>query len=68
MATPEKAKDGKISRFFRDVRSELKKVSWPNRKELTKSTFVVLATVVVASLAMVLIDSVFSNIIKLFIK
>ena len=37
---------GKISGFFRDVVSEMRKVSWPKRKVLTRYTIVVLTTVV----------------------
>ena len=36
----------KISGFFRDVGSEMRKVSWPKRKVLTRYTMVVLTTVV----------------------
>ncbi|MGD9155452.1 MAG: preprotein translocase subunit SecE [Bacillota bacterium] len=39
-----------ISRFFRSVSAELKKVNWPNRKELTTYTIVVIATVLVVAL------------------
>jgi preprotein translocase subunit SecE len=39
-----------ISRFFRSVSAELKKVNWPNRKELTTYTIVVIVTVLVVGL------------------
>lgn len=32
----------RIGRFFREIRSELKKVVWPNRKQLLNSTISVL--------------------------
>lgn len=38
-----------FQRFFRNVTAELKKVSWPNRKELTTYTAVVILTVVVVA-------------------
>ncbi|MFD1929733.1 preprotein translocase subunit SecE [Sporosarcina siberiensis] len=37
---------GKISGFLKAVVSEMRKVSWPKRKELTRYTIVVLTTVV----------------------
>lgn len=37
---------GKITGFFKQVGAEMRKVSWPKRKELTRYTTVVLATVV----------------------
>ena len=36
-----------ISGFFKNVGSEMRKVSWPKRKELTRYTIIVLATVAV---------------------
>lgn len=39
-----------IRRFFRNVTAELKKVSWPNRKELITYTIVVITTVLLVSL------------------
>jgi len=37
---------GRIGKFFRQVRAELKKVNWPNREELTSYTTVVIITVI----------------------
>lgn len=42
--------------FFGEVRSELKKVRWPNRKELTTYTLVVLVTVLLLALFFWVID------------
>jgi preprotein translocase subunit SecE len=39
-----------MRRFFRSVSAELKKVNWPNRKELTTYTIVVIITVLVVGL------------------
>lgn len=41
---------GSFQRFFRNVTAELKKVNWPNRKELTTYTIVVIATVLIVAL------------------
>ena len=40
---------GRMRTFFREVRIEMKKVTWPPRKELIKSTGVVIVAVVVAA-------------------
>lgn len=37
---------GRIGKFFRQVRAELKKVNWPDREELTSYTTVVIITVI----------------------
>jgi preprotein translocase subunit SecE len=40
---------GRMRTFFREVRIEMKKVTWPPRKELIKSTGVVIVAVVAAA-------------------
>lgn len=45
-AKPAKKKDGflkKASRFFKDLRSEVKKVVWPSRKQVLNNTVVAFA-------------------------
>ena len=38
---------GKIAKYFRDVVHELKRVTWPTRKELWKYTVIVLITIAI---------------------
>lgn len=37
-----------VTRFFREIRSELKKVIWPNKEQLINNTMTVLAASLVA--------------------
>lgn len=53
-----------IKRSFRNVIAELKKVNWPNRKDLTTYTIVVIATIIVVSLIIFLWDTVLTFIFK----
>lgn len=55
-------------KYFKSVRSELKKVSWPNRKDLQSYTIVVLVACGLAAMGIWLADSVFGQIIKLLAK
>lgn len=48
------------TRFFREVRSEVAKVTWPTRKETVVSTIMVFVMAVLASLFFLLIDQVFA--------
>ena len=57
----------KLTRFLREVKSELKKVTWPNRKELTANTIVVLVSVFFAATMIWIIDSVFAQVLKVLI-
>ena len=54
---------GKITKFFKQVKSELKKVNWPNKEEITSNTIVVLVTVIALIAFIGLIDLTLANII-----
>jgi preprotein translocase subunit SecE len=43
----EKRKRAGFRQFLKDVRQELRKVDWPNRRQLVSYSVVVLATIVV---------------------
>ena len=58
---------GKFKGFFKGIIAELKKVHWPNKKQIAVYTGVVLVTVLAASLVISLVDSIFSQIIKFFL-
>lgn len=51
--------------FFRQVRTEVSKVTWPSRKETMVSTAMVLAMAVLASLFFLVIDQFFAWGVKL---
>ena len=46
----------RIGKFFKDVVSEMKKVSWTPKSELFKNTRLVLATVIAFGAAIALVD------------
>ena len=50
-----------VIRGFEDIYGELRKVIWPSFAELRTMTFVVIATVIVVSLLLGLIDFVLQN-------
>jgi len=54
----------KIRQFLSEFRVEMKKVSWPNRKEVIASTGVVLAVVVFVSLYLGVTDFVLSKLLR----
>lgn len=65
-ANKEKFTD-RAAKYFRGVLSELKKVHWPNRKELITYTGVVLVSVLVVSGIIWIVDSVFAAILSMLI-
>jgi preprotein translocase subunit SecE len=58
----------RIRDFLADVSAELKKSTWPTRKELTDSTIVVIITIVVLGLFVALADVIFLRIIGFLTK
>ncbi|HDP70229.1 MAG TPA: preprotein translocase subunit SecE [Actinobacteria bacterium] len=65
MSAKKKKSGKKIGGYFRDVKAELKKVSWPTRKEVISSTIVVLFIVLIFSVFIGCIDYIFILILKL---
>ena len=49
--------------FFRQVRTEVAKVTWPTRKETTLTTTMVLVMVVLASIFFLAVDASLSTLI-----
>jgi preprotein translocase subunit SecE len=54
----------KIIHYFKDVRAEMKHVSWPSRRLTITYTIVVIAISVVAAVYLGLLDYAFSALIK----
>ena len=67
MAVQSRGRLVKLTKFLREVKSELKKISWPSKKELTANTIVVLVSVFFAATLIWIIDSVCSRILKIFL-
>jgi preprotein translocase subunit SecE len=55
-----------IFRFFGEVFSELRKVSWPTRQEATRLTLMVIVLSATIGLFLGLIDMLFARILAIF--
>jgi preprotein translocase subunit SecE len=53
------------TRFARDVRGELRRVTWPDRDQLRQSTAVVLIIVLVLAVYVAALDFVFQSLVRL---
>lgn len=51
----------KVKKFFREYRSEFKKISWPSKDETIKSTVIVLVSIVFCAIVIGLLDAAFFN-------
>ena len=47
-----------VAKFFRDTKSELKKVVWPTKSQMPNNTLIVLACVLVVGIFIVIFDQV----------
>jgi preprotein translocase subunit SecE len=56
LAEKDKKKQNSIQAFFRETAGELRKVSWPSRREVTQLTLIVLAVMVVMGAILGLTD------------
>jgi preprotein translocase subunit SecE len=54
--------------FLREVKTELKKVTWPSRKDTLSGTAVVLVAVFIIALFLGVVDSGLSTLIKELLK
>ena len=65
MAEEKKKKDR--SKWFREMRSELKKVVWPSKNDVKTNTITVIVVVLVAAVVLILLDLIFGGAIHLMI-
>ena len=56
-----------FGRFFRDIKSEMKKVVWPGKKQIINNTIVVLVVVAIAGVVTLALDTGFITLLKLAI-
>ena len=57
-----------VKQFLREVKTELKKVTWPSRKDTLSGTAVVLVAVFIIAAFLGIVDSGLSSLIKMFLR
>lgn len=68
MAENSNVKKARSTRFFRETRAELKKVSWPTKEQLFHNTVVILAFVIITTVILSLLDAGFEKLLSLIVK
>ena len=58
----------KLINFIKESRAELRKVTWPNRKQLISSTVVVIITVALIAVFLGIVDLIFSRIVTIILQ
>ncbi len=54
----------KVTKFLREVRAELRKVTWPSREQMVSSTWAVIVTSLICAIYIGLADYVFQEVLK----
>lgn len=68
MAKTKKSFFGRISNWFRGMKSELKKVVWPTPKQIINNSLVVLVVMVVAGIVIGGFDELASRVVDVLIS
>ena len=58
-------KSGKIATYFRELKSEFKRISWPSFKQVKNNTGIVVAFIVVLGIFIAIVDFIFNWLISL---
>ena len=57
----------RIGKYFKDTKSELKKVVWPSKKDVKTNTITVIAVVLIAAIVLIVLDLIFGGAIHLVV-
>jgi len=60
--------DSRAVKYFKEVRAEIRKVTWPERSEVLRMTAIVLAVLLISSAGMAIIDYGFQWLMKTVIQ
>ncbi|MFZ5858764.1 MAG: preprotein translocase subunit SecE [Chloroflexota bacterium] len=61
-------KPNAISRYFRETVGELRKVSWPTRREALQLSLIVVVVMVIMGIYLSLVDGIGASLIKLVVS
>lgn len=54
----------RIKKFFKDTKSELKKVTWPTKEQLKKNTGVIIAFIILVAIFLFVFDVAFGKLVS----
>jgi preprotein translocase subunit SecE len=58
----------KLFEFVRESREELKKVTWPEKEEVSNFTIVVIVTLIIVSVFLAFVDFFLNQIIEMMVR
>ncbi len=60
----EKKKSGRVGKFFRDYKSEFKKIVWPSWDDTLRKSGVVVVAIIISGAVLMGLDVAFSNAVQ----
>ncbi len=64
----EGTKTNRIAEYFKEVRAEIRKVTWPSREEVVRMSAIVMLVLIVSSAFMAIVDYGFSWLMGVIIQ
>ena len=64
---PQKFSKG-FTKFYKDVKGEIKKIVWPTRQQMINNTIIVVSSVIVVGLFVVGLDAFFAYLFDIIVK
>jgi preprotein translocase subunit SecE len=61
-------KENRITKYLKEVRAEIRKVTWPSRQEVLRLSTIVVIVMIVMSLFMAIVDFAFSRLMQAIIS
>ncbi len=58
-------KSGKIATYFRELKSEFKRISWPTFKQVKNNTGIVIAFIIILGVFIAIVDFIFNWLLTL---
>ncbi len=58
--TKKKSFFARMKKYFKDTKSELKKVTWPSKEQLKQNTIVIITFIIIVGIFLFAIDMLFS--------
>lgn len=58
----------RTAKYFRDVKSEMKKVVWPSKTQIINNSIVVLVVMIISAIVILLLDLLFGEVMHLVLQ
>lgn len=55
----------RVKRFFRDIKAEMKKVTWPTKEQLLHNTGVIVVFIIIVTIILSVLDIAFAKLFEL---